>query len=100
MDTEGAYGANASCWSLKKGGKGPDFSLGRFFDFAVLNAGRADSNALRRAFHHRVDFLQIDVPAPLRQIVSMAYPVAKLGTTAAYVTHFRHFEGHSWYCFT
>jgi hypothetical protein len=34
--------------------------------------------------------LQIDIPAPLRQIVSVAHPVAKLGTAPANITHLRH----------
>jgi hypothetical protein len=36
--------------------------------------------------------LQIDIPAPLRQIVSVAHPVAKLGTAPANVTHLRHLD--------
>jgi hypothetical protein len=66
--------------------------LRRFFDFAVLNAGGAHTNALGRALHHRVDFLQIDVPAPLRQIVSVAHPVSELGTSPANITHLRHLD--------
>jgi len=36
--------------------------------------------------------LQIDIPTPLRQIVSMAHPVTELGAAPANITHFRHLE--------
>ncbi len=67
-------------------------TLSRFFDFAVLNAGRANANPLGRALHHRMHRLQIDIPTPLRQIVSMAHPVTELGAAPANITHFRHLE--------
>jgi hypothetical protein len=66
--------------------------LRRFFDFAALNAGSAYANALGRAFHHRVDFLEVNVPAPFRQIVSVAHPVTELGTSPANITHLRHLD--------
>ena len=90
-DTAAACGANESCWNWKKEGE-PNRLLSRFFDFAVLNAGRADANPLGCALHNRVHRLQIDIPTPLRQIVSMAHPVTELGTAPANITHFRHLE--------
>ena len=66
--------------------------LRRFFDFAVLDARRANANPLRCALHHRMDRLQIDIPTPLRQIVSVAHPVTELGTAPANITHLRHLE--------
>jgi hypothetical protein len=73
-------------------GKRRKEALSRFFDFAVLNARRARANALGRALHHGVHRLQINIPTPLRQIVSMAHPVTELGAAPANITHFRHLE--------
>jgi hypothetical protein len=73
-------------------GKRRKEALSRFFDFAGLNAGSANTNALGSALHHRMHRLQIDIPTPLRQIVSMAHPVTELGAAPANITHFRHRE--------
>ena len=67
-------------------------ALSRFYDLAVFNARRAGANPLGSALHHRMHRLQIDIPTPLRQIVSMAHPVTELGAAPANITHFRHLE--------
>ena len=67
-------------------------ALSRFYDLAVLNARCAGANPLGSALHDRMHRLQIDIPAPLRQIVSMAHPVTELGAAPANITHFRHLE--------
>jgi hypothetical protein len=72
--------------------KGRNETLSRFYDLAVFNARRAGANPLGSALHYRVDRLQIDIPTPLRQIVSMAHPVTKLGAAPANITNFRHLE--------
>jgi hypothetical protein len=59
-------------------------------NFPALQAGGADPDALGRALHHRVNLLQIQVPAPLRQVVGMADLVAEPGTAAANIAHLRH----------
>ncbi len=69
-------------------------------DFPALEAGRADLNSLGRALHHRVNLLQIQVPAPLRHIVGMADAVAEPGTAATNIAHLRHLGDTPEYCFS
>jgi hypothetical protein len=72
--------------------KGRKETLSRFYDLAVLDARRAGTNPLGSALYYRMHRLQVDIPTPLRQIVSMAHPVTELGAAPANITHFRHLE--------
>jgi len=66
--------------------------LGGFLDFAGLNARRAHADTLGRASDHRMDGLQVDVPAPLGDVVGVAYAVSELRTAHTDFTHFRHIQ--------
>ena len=59
-------------------------------DFAALNAGRADPDALTRALHHGMDLMQIQVPPALSHIVGVTHFIAELRTTPAHITNLRH----------
>src|SRR5260221_12142700 len=61
-----------------------------FLNFAAADAGRANLNALGRAFDDGVHALQVDVPAPLCHIVRVTHPVPKQRPSSANFTYFRH----------
>ena len=52
-------------------------------DFAAAQAGRADADALSLAVHFSVHWTQIDVPAPLRDVMGVADAVSRLRLLAA-----------------
>jgi hypothetical protein len=52
-------------------------------DFAAAQAGRADADALSLAVHFGVHGTQIDVPAPLRDVMGVADAVSRLRLLAA-----------------
>ena len=54
-----------------------------FNDFAAAQAGRADAHALRGRAHAGVHRTQIDVPAPLGDVVRVADAVSRLRLLAA-----------------
>jgi hypothetical protein len=64
--------------------------LGGLLDLTAPDARRADPNAPARAVDHRMNALQIHVPAPLGHIVSMADPIAELRTAPTNVAHLGH----------
>ena len=57
-----------------------------FGDFAAAQAGRADANALPLTVDLRVHRTQIDVPAPLGDVMSVADAVSRLRLLAADIT--------------
>ena len=62
----------------------------RLLNFAALDAVRADLHALGRAFYQSANALQVDVPASLGDIVSVADSIAELRTAATEFTGLRH----------
>ena len=68
-------------------------NLSGFLNFSALNARRADANALGRTFDHCVYGLQIQIPAPLGDIVGVANAVSKPRAALTDFTHFRHKQG-------
>jgi len=60
-------------------------SLG-FGHFSAAQAGCANAHALVATFHLGVDGTQVDVPAPLGHVVSVADAVAELRSAAAEFT--------------
>jgi hypothetical protein len=59
-------------------------------NFSALNAGGADTNALGCALDHCVYGLQIQIPAPLGDIVGVADTVSEPRAALTDFTHFRH----------
>jgi hypothetical protein len=59
-------------------------------NFAAFDAVGTNANPFRSAFNHRMDPLQVYVPAPFRDIMGMADAVAELRAAATNFTHFRH----------
>jgi hypothetical protein len=66
-----------------------------FLNLAVANARCARANPLRRAGNHRAHRLQIDIPAALRHVMSVADFVAELGTFTANIANSCHETGNS-----
>jgi hypothetical protein len=66
--------------------------LGDFLNFVVLNAGRANTNPLGSALHHGMNPLQIDIPAPRRDVMGVAHTVSEPGPAAANLAYLRHFK--------
>ena len=58
----------------------------RFYNFAAAQAGRADAHALTLTRNFRVHWFQIDVPAPLGDVVGVADAVSRLRLLAADIT--------------
>jgi hypothetical protein len=56
----------------------------------ALDAVRADSHTLRRAFHKGANGLQIDVPAAFRYVVGVADAVTELRAATTDFTFFGH----------
>jgi hypothetical protein len=69
-----------------------DFSyrILRFDYFAATQAGRADADTPGRRTHFGVDRAQVDVPAPLGHVVSVADIVPELRPLAADITNMCH----------
>jgi len=59
-------------------------------NFAVTNAGGANLDALAGTLHYRMNGLKVEVPTALGYIVGVADAVAKLRSTTANITYFRH----------
>jgi hypothetical protein len=64
-------------------------SLG-FGHFSAAQAGCANAHALVATFHLGVDGTQVDVPAPLGHVVSVADVVSKLRPLAANFAYLCH----------
>jgi hypothetical protein len=52
-------------------------------DFAIANAGSANAHALPGTFHHGMNGLQVQIPAALGYVMSVAHAVAILRSTTA-----------------
>jgi hypothetical protein len=61
-----------------------------FHDFPASQAGRADAYPLGRAFYFGVDRAQIDIPAPLGDVVGVADVISKLRPLAANLANLCH----------
>jgi len=59
-------------------------------DFTGANARRADPKAAPGAIHKCADGLQVQVPTPLRYIMSVTDAVSELRTAATDFAYFRH----------
>ena len=66
--------------------------LGRFGDFAGLQAGGADAHALVGAIHPRSHRTQIHIPAAAAHVVGVADLVSELRAFAADITNLCHFS--------
>ena len=64
--------------------------LSCLLDFAVANARRAGTNALRSAIENRSYALEIHVPAAVSHIVGVANLMSKLRALAANITNSCH----------
>src|SRR5580693_7903867 len=64
--------------------------LSGLLDLAAANAGCANADALTGALHQGMHGLQVQVPAPLSDIVGVTYPIAELGAAPANFTYSRH----------
>jgi hypothetical protein len=62
----------------------------RFDYFAAAQAGRAHAHAFGGCAHAGVDWLEVDVPAPLGDVVGVADAVSELRFFAADITLLRH----------
>ena len=72
---------------------------GRLGDFAGLDAGGADADALRGAVDEGLDSLQIDVPAAPRDVVRVRDVVTELRAFAANVAYLCHDFAPNFFCF-
>jgi hypothetical protein len=61
-----------------------------FLNLTAPDARRADPNAPARAVDHRVNALQIHVPAPLGHIMGVADPITELRTAPTNLAHLGH----------
>jgi hypothetical protein len=68
----------------------PVVELLRLYDFAGTQAAGADADALSHTLHFGVDRAQVDVPAPLGHVVSVANVVSRLRALAADFTYLCH----------
>ena len=59
-------------------------------DFAGLDAGRANANALANTVHNSLDRLQVWVPATARDVVRVRDVISELRTFAANITYLCH----------
>lgn len=62
----------------------------RFLNLAAANAGCTDTNALARTFHKGMNGLQIQIPAPLGDVVGVTDTISKPRSTTAHFTKFCH----------
>ena len=62
----------------------------RLYNFAATQAGRANAHALGAAGHFGANRAQIDVPAPLGDVVRVADVVTACRLLAAYRTYLCH----------
>jgi hypothetical protein len=59
-------------------------------NLAAANAGSAHTDALGRTLHDGMHGLQVQIPAPLGDIVGMTDFIAKPGAAPANIAYFRH----------
>ena len=64
--------------------------LGDFLNFAVPNARRADLEPFASALDEGAHRLQVDIPAALGDVMSVADTVAKLRPATAYCANLCH----------
>ena len=62
--------------------------LSGFQYFSVLDARGANSDPLGAFGNYGADFLQVDVPTPLGDVMCVTYFVAELRAAAAFVAYF------------
>jgi hypothetical protein len=65
-------------------------------NLATSNAGSAHADTLGRTVHNGVHGLQIQVPAPLGDIMRVTDPIAEPWTPPANFTYFRHGDFAPW----
>jgi hypothetical protein len=58
----------------------------RLDDFATTQAGGADADALALTVHLSMDWLQVEIPAPLAYVVGVTDAVSRLRFAAADIT--------------
>jgi hypothetical protein len=73
-----------------KGGERKIGELGDFLNFAVPNTRRADPQSLSGALDQGAHRLQVDIPAALGDVMSVADAVAKLRPATAYIANLCH----------
>jgi hypothetical protein len=61
-----------------------------FLDLTRTNAGRTHTQPLGGAVDHRVDRLQIQIPAALADVMGVTDPVAKLRAAPAHIANSCH----------
>jgi hypothetical protein len=61
-----------------------------FLNFTALDARRTDADTLGRSGDHGVDRLQVQIPAPLGNVVGVADTVSEPRAALTDFTHFRH----------
>ena len=79
------YGKSQANWVPAERGE-----LRDFLDFTVANARRANAYALTGAVHKRAHRLQIEVPAPFRNVMSVADLIAECRLPATYCAYLCH----------
>ena len=65
-------------------------NLRDFLDFPVPNARRADAHSFAGAFNQGADRLEIDIPATLGDVMSVADAVAELRPATTYFANLCH----------
>jgi len=79
------YGKVQANWGPAEWGE-----LRDFLDFTVANARRANAHALTGAVHKRAHRLQVEVPAPFRDVMSVADLIAECRLPATYFANLCH----------
>ena len=81
----------AELWEKScKSGANRGGELRDFLNFSVANAGCADAHPAAGAVHQCAYRLQIEVPAPLGDVMSVTDPVAERRFPAAYIANLCH----------
>jgi hypothetical protein len=86
----GARGKNTPQAGVPKRTENGMGELRDFLDFTVANARRANTHALTGAVHQRAHRLQVEVPAPFRNVMSVADLVAECRLPTAYFANLCH----------
>jgi hypothetical protein len=68
----------------------PAAMLSGFLNFAVADAGSANTDTLAGALDERMHALQVQIPAPLRHVMGVADFMPELWSTATDFTNFCH----------
>jgi len=79
------YGKSQANWVPAERGE-----LRDFLDFTVANARRANAHALAGAIYQRAHRLQVEVPAPFRNVMSVADLIAECRLPATYFANLCH----------